>query len=474
MLNIIRALSKYGEVLAGDSKESKLANEIKAILIESKVDQTIISPIKVINWKEKYARIICNGYEIPAVALVYSPSGSFKVKNSRIVRTTNPLRLNIEYNKAVAENLDGLIITFDNIMRRLILTFGKPLQNFGLPPPIPAVYIRDIDLQRLNEECEITTETSFNTNATSYIIEGIINSRKEKPIFITAHHDHFFTGAYDNLTGIALLTEIPKITHNIKQEVRLISFTAHETGSPFFTLHWSYGSKYFIQNVTSVDPNSISLCINLETITPNYKIYYSPFLLQASENNYLGFSDCYPFLKEGVPSIMLGDLGYPYKHSELDQLNDNINLTHFNDIINSIQKFITTIDMSKYINLNSLIEFQKFLPLELKSYFVNIIDNINNDINVYRGILKTVGIISDLEDIFTLDPLYKVVYLTKLLRGEKSKLYAEDYINLNEVYTHETEPNYQELFSQSILALISSEAKKYLNLLNKLTMEKYS
>ncbi len=473
MLNIINDLSRYGEIIAGDEKERKIVNKLKELFEDTKADQIIVTPINVVNWKEKYVKISCGNYEVPAIALVYSPSGTFNFKNSSVIEFRSSfVQLNLDYNTAINKNTEGVIFTKDNILRRFTLTYGVPLQHFGLPPKVPAIYVRNMDIQKLNESCEITVETSINTQAIGYIIEARYNSRFENPIFITAHHDHFFNGDIDDLLGLALLSKLPQlVSENNKQELRLISFTAHESGSPFYTFFWSYGAQAFIKNVNLANENP-SACISIDSLTKNFKIYGSPFM-NSYTNNYLGRSDCYPFMKSGIISFAIGDFEYDYAHSEYDRISDKMDLSYVNNVIELLEKLISSVsgNFKNLLIYDKLIEYQKELPLELKSYFTNIIDNIDK-VEVYKELLKTSGIIAgtDINE-FYLEPFYRVTYLKRLLKN-KVGLYAEDYFDLSNLL-HDYGQNSTYL-NHIINSLLTSESKNYLKFIYNIINQNYT
>lgn len=75
--------------------------------------------------------------------------------------------------------------------------------------------------------------------STSYNVVGVIQGTRfpDEVVYLSAHHDTWFQGANDNLSGVAGLVELARLFHRFRpaRTVRLISFAAEESGIPFDT-----------------------------------------------------------------------------------------------------------------------------------------------------------------------------------------------------------------------------------------------
>jgi len=325
----IKELSTLGEIVAGDQKERKLISKFEKMF--SNIDDKKIIPIEVLNYSSE--TYIEGDKKIDAISLPYSPNIDFDGKIVRdfksctnagiLIILDNLYDINKFYMNALENNCQFIIFTLDNSLRKYVVK-TPPLLNLSasFPPPIPAFYIRKKDLNYIKEKISIKSLARIK-RTTGYILEIIKNAKKEDKVYISSHHDHWFTGEHDNLASLALF---PEIESNI-YELHLITFTAEESGAlGFSSFSWSFGSRYYLDNIVK-DLDNIVLNINLDNIDPfNPIVKISPGLFSLASKYFNTkkemeiYSDGYSFFKKGIPSLTIEGIN-PNYHSYNDIVN---------------------------------------------------------------------------------------------------------------------------------------------------------
>ncbi|BDC19324.1 M28 family peptidase [Acidianus sp. HS-5] len=414
----VKELSSLGEIFAGDKKEDKMVNRIRKLF--DKCDETRVIPIPVLNYSESH-EIIGKSKIESAEYLPYSPNidiegklvdSTEECKDSILrVKINNLFEIPRSYIKAVENNC--LAVVFFTDKRSKFVIKSDPLLNLfpTAPPKIPGIIIPKSEEDRIESKLSIKANVSIRESA-GYILECIKNSKYEKKIYITAHHDHWFKGEHDNLLSVSMLPEL----NSEKYELHLVSFTAEEAGAlGYQSFSWSYGSrKYFEVQNKNMD---ILLNINLDNIDPcNLKIKAissMPSIFEKYFNNIHYepeiYSDGYTFIKNGIPSITFE--GY-YKgyHSTNDEVNPaeeecitNLLLT-FNKILND-----NTLEEIRYEKLrNEIMQNMSSIQAPLRTYLVNILDKLN-DREIYETMLKLHGGILSMDGLATVKPFHKLV-----------------------------------------------------------------
>lgn len=395
----IKELSRFGEIIPGDKKERKLASYIKKMF--EKCDEVNIFPITVLNYSENHE--ISGREKLDAEYLPYSPSVDFQGKLTRSVNECNESRaivfninhlyeINKYYRLALIRNCGAIVFITDKKRKFVVKTIPYLNLHPNPPPPIPAIIVPQNEISKLENQISVKAKVSIK-ESTGYIIEAIKNSKTEKKIYITAHHDHFFQGEHDNLLAVSILPEFS--SNNF--ELHLVSFTAEELGAlgyPSFS--WSYGSRQFTNKFLQ-ELDNIILNINLDSIDPKKPITKTvpgllTFLkeLEINPNKEMEiYSDGYSFIKKGVPSITVE--GQLINYHSSDDIVDPSEEIFITELINRINKLLASPNIQ--INLNEvrdeIVSETKHIPLSMKSALVNIIDNLNYDI--YKELLKLYG-----------------------------------------------------------------------------------
>ncbi|BDB97663.1 M28 family peptidase [Saccharolobus caldissimus] len=485
ILERLKALSKYGEIISGSRTEIKIRDEIKKFL-EDVCDEIRITPIRTLNWEQRELIFECNGKRFNAISLPYSLSidieaqvvGEFdECKNNVIKIKVNDLyEINKYYIRSVDSGCFGVIFTLDDKMRKFIIKYGDLLSyKPNPPPPIPAIYVKASDFPYITGKCRILLKTSINPYATGYIIEGIVNSRNEnKAIHITAHHDHWFYGERDDLLAVALL---PEFASNL-YEIHLISFTAEESGAiNFSTFSWSYGSRTFLQKIINLD--NIILNINLDNIGENNIVIKTvPSMVTNIRKFYDNvisipeiYTDSYSYVKKGIPSINIESAPNPHYHSESDiiEAKDDRIINNIKITINLINRIINN---NIEFNVKEMEEYLKNimynLPLSLKTYLINITDKLNqNDIYILRELFKFYGGIISLDKPYANVKLFHKIIGIEEARSASSKICIEDLGCLEKVKDYEEYNRYYSYYISELKEQITNDYLDKLYLLLK-------
>ena len=442
LIDRVKELSKFGEIVAGDKKEYLVVDKIKEFFEENKL-QTYIYPQKVLNWEVREIEVECEGKKLEAVAMPYSPSIDTETVNYKVIKLNNLFEIN-KYYRLYKDKL--IIFTLDNYMRKFVLNNGKLLSHLPQPPPdVPAFYIREKDISNIRGICRFYLKSEFK-ESTGYTIEAIQPGRSEEKIYITAHHDHWFSGEHDDLISVSMLTELRSNNY----ELHLISFTAKESGCFFSSFSWSCGSFYYLKNKKI---ENTQLVISLDNVTQTAKYYVTPglskyFPVTDSILSPSAYSDSYNFLKLGIPTVTISDMSYPYYHSEADIVGNNENFEHIIKFINSNilnNKIQVNIDELK----NNVIKLK--LPSELKALALNLIEK-----RKYNELLKFYGSILDFNTIVTETHLFhKIVGLQKAY--EESYVAIEDFGEFINLCENEECKKNREKYISYLLNIISAE-----------------
>jgi hypothetical protein len=230
------------------------------------------------------------------------------------------MRVQLLWNSAKAKTLfRGARMGFDEIARRGMA--GEPLPRFSLP-------------HRLRMKIASHKESVASRNVVG-VIRGSDKKLRDQYVVLTAHLDHLgvgfpvegdsiYNGALDNASGCATLLEIARMIgrsgHPPKRSVLFLFTTAEESGL--------WGSAYFASRPT-VPAHRIVANLNIDMFLPIQPIRgitaygmnesdLGDVLRQVAKAESLKVvpdprpeetifvrSDQYPFIKKGIPALML-------------------------------------------------------------------------------------------------------------------------------------------------------------------------
>ncbi|MCY0883974.1 MAG: M28 family peptidase [Acidianus infernus] len=399
----VKELSSLGEIFAGDKIEEKIVNKIRKFF--DKCDETRVIPIPVLNYSESHEIFGKNKIE-NSEYLPYSPSVDIEgkltysldeCKDSILgVKIENLFDIPRYYIKAEERNCVGIVFFTDK--RRKFVIKSDPLLNlFPTPPPkIPGIIIPESEKNKIEDKLSIKASVNIK-ESTGYIIECIKNSKNDKKVYITAHHDHWFKGEHDNLLGVSLLPELK----SEKYELHLVSFTAEEAGAlGYQSFSWSYGSRKYFELQKKGFNDGILLNINLDNIDPcNLKIKAVPSISSVFEKYFNNsiiyepeiYSDGYTFIKNGIPSVTLE--GYYKEYHSIDDEIIPSEEVCISSLVLSINKILNdeNVEQIRYDMLkNELMQFMSTTQAPMRTYLLNILDNLNNK-EIYENLLKLYG-----------------------------------------------------------------------------------
>ncbi len=372
LLTYAQEFASIGEVISGSKEEKTLVNKLKSFL-EEKADEVVIHNVPVMLWKEKHVTLnIVDGggiRNISALALPYTTSthivgdlvyirnfGFSKTQKNiegKIILTEwakDPDEAEHQYLEALEKGALAIILydRYPSRFRRIVVkgTYGYSYNTYSTTP-IPAFSIRREDgialaKEASNKELKAELTVEVNTqNAYGQIVEAVFNGKKEnEKIYVTAHHDHWLTGFTDNILGVASLVSIANeaINWKLAREMRILSFTAEEGGSPGFTeWYWLYGSRWYLENVVLKRriENEIYTVINWDAVgkgklTVAASGYSFRYLIRKVTEGFKvkleydsSYFDSYTFSKIGIPSATINtmkDLVDVY-HTDKDTIN---------------------------------------------------------------------------------------------------------------------------------------------------------
>ncbi len=428
----VKELSSLGEVIAGDPKERKLVSKIDDILTD--VDEKKVYPIEVLYYNSK--AFIEGEREVQdVVALPYSPpidlSGKITrdVKECRnsgvLIELENLYDVNRYYLEALDHGCQFVVFTLDDKLRKFVVK-SPPLLNLSssVPPPIPAFYVRRRDSIYLRSNVTVKNFPTIR-RATGYILEFIRNSRGEGKVYITSHHDHWFSGEHDNLASVIMMEGV----RSEKHEIHLVSFTAEEMGSPYLSsFSWSYGSRLFVENLKDV--NNVVLNVNLDNVVPsNLVVKASPGVYAIAKKFFSNvkkeveiYSDGYSFFKRGIPSITIEGVNENY-HSD----SDYVSRDEENGFLSLVTTLRRLLDEDIEVTISEIseeaLQSAKSLPLPLRTHCVNLLSE-SKVKSLGTRLYKLYGGVLGSRETYAVVKPFPHFYAIKLLRSDP-KIYVE-------------------------------------------------
>ena len=404
--SILKELLTFGEITAGSSEEKEVVSFIKSRL-EEHVSEVRIQEVPVMNWREKYSIVEGSNIKVKSTTLPYSLTfdeestlihithirdKKWREACEKIVLVQIPPEdvdfVEDYYVKAVEVGAAGLIAydSYPGVYRRIVVT-GVKNYRWGcgeMPPPIPAVMIRREDgfklAKREDEKIRVLVEAEVN-NSTGYNIEGAIYGRSDEEVLLTAHHDHWLTGAADNCLGVSFLIAAAEQLKDssFKRTVKFVSFTAEEAGAPCFSsYYWTWGSRYYVESLKSKSLLSkVYAVVNIDVLArgevrlsasgPDY-VYFVEKLSGLKADYDSSYMDSYTFSSRGVPALTVHTLDeyMQYYHTDKD-LPENIDWS--------------TVEKGVSITLKTLVELAKGAELDY-SKWMSVIENTAKKLNV--------------------------------------------------------------------------------------------
>lgn len=224
---------------------------------------------------------------------------------------------------------------FNGLRRIVVVEDLIPIYKNTTPPSIPVIHIaKPISKQLIDEDVRIYAKAIVRESI-GYNVVADIHGDREGIVYVTAHHDHWFSGFTDNILGVAIaMTAAKHISKKYRVDTRFVSFTAEE-GFPYplSAFYWLVGSRnHIVKNRSILD--KILFVVNYDTIMQNIEISGRGFEIYALKNLDIDIEsvdhndiifDSYSFAQIGIPSMTIHSfskvLSSGIYHSQLDREN---------------------------------------------------------------------------------------------------------------------------------------------------------
>ncbi|MEM0026474.1 MAG: M28 family peptidase [Ignisphaera sp.] len=376
-IRIANTVSSFGEVVAGSDKELALLNILRGF-VEDHSDSIYLDPVPVTSWHEDYCVIEIDGDtyrcaiqppiqtnldEEVAKSSIIAMNAEQAVKRSFTERSLQNKVVVVEtprdpddiatIARALGEHEPSLIIFSDNLntIRRIVVLSNliaaydrsSPVKTpVIVVPSYVAKKIIESDKARILAKSATRESYGYNFIAKSY-------GSGDREIYIVAHHDHWLSGASDNVLGVALATTLFKnmtSLNSVKRGLALALFTAEE-GFPqrLSSFYWLVGSRHFVSKNFYRLFEEVEAVINIDVVYSNdvRVSTSSPILRSAIVNDGLNLDvvndniifDSFSFSVVGIPSATINSFHKALEsgiyHSDLDVVS--------NVSVDAIQKF---------------------------------------------------------------------------------------------------------------------------------------
>ncbi|HIQ23715.1 MAG TPA: M28 family peptidase [Pyrodictium delaneyi] len=268
---LVERLARYGEAPAGTRSEYLLAKEIKSLFEEEAGVDARLIPLPVNAWVDEGSLVHACGREVRAAAWpghagsevegeavainsiddLWKRSVEGRIVVAELPR--DPDRTLVFYNAARRRGAAGIVFYdwLSGRFRRIVVSDAPlTLESTGLAS-IPVVHVRReyahdiLSCRELRLVHGGRMESSY-----GYIVEAILElGSGDHEVIVSAHHDNWFSGANDNLSGVAAVLAVAKLAQSLagaSGRIRLVSFTAEEFGDPRLPgWYWAYGSREY-------------------------------------------------------------------------------------------------------------------------------------------------------------------------------------------------------------------------------------
>jgi Iap family predicted aminopeptidase len=388
-ISIASDLTRFGEVVAGTSKERQVVEVIKGF-IEDYVDRIFIEPVEVLSWNEEFCMIYIdnipyrcslhppyNGYvdlEIGIEDLIFIKEFNDMVKLSKTLEGKIVVVENIDDPNYVAiyaytlRKLNPVAIVFSDridTLRKVVAIDDLISRYSPIPPPrIPAIHIERSTGLKLrsseNSAIHIIAKSCLKPSH-GFNILAEVNGRDRDSIYLAAHHDRWFNSLVDDSLGVAVLLSLARselLSKTIKVNTILTFFTAEEGfPNPLSSFYWLVGSRHHVvKNVEKIS-SEVRLVVNLDVVYRGRTVFSTSNLFARGLLMKIGIDyrdiehdsmlfDSFPFTLVGVPSVTIHNYYDAIKdgiyHSTLDNVNliQRIDVEHVDNIVHNIYTLV--------------------------------------------------------------------------------------------------------------------------------------
>ncbi len=348
LMRLLERTLRFGEVIAGTASEEALVGWL-ARELEELGWEVCLRKIEVDSWRDFEGFLEVGGKLVEGVVTPTTLSGEVK---GRLIAVSEPLseswpsldggialcelprdpdELKTVYLRCVEAGGGGLVV-YDFAPKRVrrIMVAGvwdyrwKPAP----PPPIPCLFIsREEGMKLVKEDgswgrlrCRSEVVRSY-----GYTVEATREGVEDGFVVVSCHHDHWLTGASDDLVGVAMLLKLAEKVEGGKARygLRLVSFTAEESGAlDFQPWYWIHGSRGYVKELEREgELDSVVAVVNVDSCTRKpVHLAESPEIRSLLERTFssrglsyvleldTSYCDSYSFTLAGVPAITLHSL----------------------------------------------------------------------------------------------------------------------------------------------------------------------
>uniref|UniRef100_A0A7J3Z5V4 M28 family peptidase n=1 Tax=Ignisphaera aggregans TaxID=334771 RepID=A0A7J3Z5V4_9CREN len=362
VLGIANSIAKFGEIVAGTKNEVFLLNYIRSF-VEDYSDEVVLEPVPVTSWHEEYCYVESEGKTYRcAIQPPYSGSIDFEFKNNEVVFLSHDKVLDGEqleqevYDRVVVvetprdpDDIATIAITLATKNPKMLVFSDarETIRRIVILNKLVALYERAEGLRTPvivlpgSVAKKILVATSARVLGSSHTFRShgynllAWRYRGRGSIYLIAHHDHWLSGASDNVLGVALVTALYKmVSESILKNmgISLALFTAEE-GFPetINSFYWLVGSRYFVSKHYGKLFDELIAAVNIDVVygekarvsTANPILMSMLRGLGPIESDSIVF-DSFSFTQAGLPSLTLHAfqdvLTNGVYHSELDAL----------------------------------------------------------------------------------------------------------------------------------------------------------
>ncbi|MDK6028186.1 M28 family peptidase [Ignisphaera sp. 4213-co] len=392
---IANIVSSFGEVVGGSRKELALLNIIRGFL-DGYGDDVYLDPVPVTSWEESYCfidirgetyrcavqppaqidvceEILQNNITIFSAAEIITKNLSYSSIYDKIVIVETPRDPDDIATIARILSLYSprLIIFSDvhNTIRRIVVLENLvALYEEALPIKTPVIVVPFSVARKIVEfgNAEICAKSST-VQSYGYNLIANIHGNGDRRIYVTAHHDHWLSGASDNVLGVAIAIALFRHLSRfklLKKGLSLVLFTAEE-GFPqkLNSFYWLVGSKHFVSKYFHKLFDEVETVINIDVV-------YSSNIVVSTSNPILesvlmknGFKlkgddivfDSFSFSMVGIPSLTINSFQDALRdgvyHSELDVV-ESVNSEAVSRYMEVLMNILNIVDENELSNLN--------------------------------------------------------------------------------------------------------------------------
>ena len=394
---ILQSLYRLGETVAGSEKEKIAVEELRARL-EPLCDEVRVEYVPVTVWSERHCVVEAGGKIVECSAHPPTPSIDIEAKIVKVgIDDVFRKRVDAEDKLVVVEGVEdpddvaeatsilsdlgalGVVFVDPLEALRRVVVYSEAVPCYRSPKrrAVPAVHVpRSVSpLLETGNKARILVEADKRKGFGMNVV-GDIHGSRERLVYLSAHHDHWFWGCIDNLVGVAMVLDVARELQRLRlrKSLRIAFFSAEEglpeSETPFY---WAVGSRMHVVNNWRDVGERIEIMINIDVPYGSLKLAATG-LEAVGLAKYLGIDvdpygfiyDTFPFSALGVPTLTIENFEATLEdgiyHSTLDDLNRVSTSSYARGVslARQVLKIVDGIDVERFASLG-LLEVSKQL-----------------------------------------------------------------------------------------------------------------